>query len=78
MRFKIGFAESADGQMNAFELDKSKKNPKKANKTLGFMETSLKYLSLKTHKFDAVNSPFGLDVVAARVVSAVSCPSYFG
>lgn len=63
MKFKIGFADRADIQMDMLELDKSKKGIlKQVNKVLGYMETNLRHPSLKTHKFDEMRSPFGGDV----------------
>lgn len=63
MRFKIRFANLADEQMDALEIDKSKKGIlKQVNKVLGYMETNLKHPSLNTHKFDQIESPFGGDV----------------
>lgn len=68
MRFKIGFADLADEQMNELELSKSKKAVlKQVNKALGYMETNLKHPSLKTHKFDEMESPFGGDVFESYV-----------
>jgi hypothetical protein len=63
MKFKIEFAELADLQMDVLELDKSKKGIlKQVKKALGYMETNLKHPSLKTHKFNEIESPFGGDV----------------
>lgn len=60
MKFKIGFSDLADTQMNGLEQDKSKKGIlKQVNKVLGYMETNLKHPSLNTHKFDDMLSPFG-------------------
>ena len=63
MIFKIRFSELADDQMDILEEDKSKKRIlKQVNKVLGYMETNHKHPSLNTHKFDAMESPFGGDV----------------
>jgi hypothetical protein len=61
--FKIKFTEEADGQFLNLRQSKDKKVQFKAvGKALAYMNAHLRHPSLKTHKFDGIQSPFGGDV----------------
>ena len=61
--FKIKFTEEADEQFLSLQESKDKKTQFKAvGKALAYMNANLRHPSLKTHKFDGMESPFGGDV----------------
>lgn len=63
MKFKLKYSDEAKGQFLELENSKDKVMQYKAvSKTLGIMQTNLRHPSLKTHKFNALSSPFGGDV----------------
>ena len=63
MKFKLNYSEEAKGQFLELEMSKDKvKQYKAVAKTLGLMQVNLRHPSLRTHKFDAVESPFGEEV----------------
>lgn len=61
--FKIRFTEEAKEQFLHLQGSKDKKTQFKAvGKALTYMNANLRHPSLKTHKFDGMESPFGSDV----------------
>ena len=63
MKFKLNYSDEAKGQFLELENSKDKVRQYKAvGKTLGLMQTNLRHPSLHTHKFDAIESPFGAEV----------------
>lgn len=61
--FKIKFTEEAESQFLNLQQSKDKKVQFKAvGKALAYMNANLRHPSLKTHKFDGIQSPFGGDV----------------
>lgn len=61
--FKIKFTEEADDQFLNLKQSKDKQVQFKAvGKALAYMHANLRHPSLKTHKFDGIESPFGGDV----------------
>jgi len=61
--FKIKFTEEADDQFLNLKQSKDKQVQFKAlGKALAYMYANLRHPSLKTHKFDGIESPFGGDV----------------
>jgi hypothetical protein len=63
MKFNLKFAEEAKNQFLELENSRDKAAQYKAvAKTLGLMQVNLRHPSLHTHKYDAIESPFGVDV----------------
>jgi hypothetical protein len=63
MKFKLNYSDEAKAQFLDLESNKSKvKQYKAVAKTLGLMQTNLRHPSLHTHKYDAIESPFGAEV----------------
>ena len=63
MKFKLKYSEEAKGQFLELENSKERiKQYKAVAKTLGLMQINLRHPSLNTHKFDAIESPFGGEV----------------
>jgi hypothetical protein len=63
MKFKLKYSKEAEWQFLELEKSKNKLSQYKAvAKTLGFMQVNLHHPSLHTHKYDAINSPFGIEV----------------
>lgn len=61
--FKIRFTEEANDQfLNLQHATDKKAQFKAVGKALAFMHGNLRHPSLKTHKFDDMESPFGGDV----------------
>lgn len=61
--FKIRFTEEAKGQFLNLQHSPDKKVQFKAvGKALAYIIANLRHTSLKTHKFDEMESPFGGDV----------------
>lgn len=61
--YEILFSAKADLQMEELEKNVSKKGIlKQVRKILGLMEKNLRHPSLNTHKFSAIQSPFGGEV----------------
>ena len=66
--FKIRFTEEADDQFLNLRQSKDKKAQLKAiGKALAYMNANLRHPSLKTHKFDDMESSFGGDVFESYV-----------
>ena len=62
-KFKLKYSEEAKGQFLVLENSNAKvKQYKAVAKTLGLMQANLRRPSLHTHKFDAIESPFGAEV----------------
>lgn len=63
MKFNLNYSDEAKRQFLELELSKEKfKQYKAVAKTLGLMQTNLRHPSLNTHKYDAIESPFGAEV----------------
>lgn len=63
MKFKLKYSEEAKKRFLELENSKSKlKQYKAVAKTLGLMQINLRHPSLQTHKYDAIESPFGAEV----------------
>lgn len=61
--FQIKFSEKAKEEFFKLKELKSKNSQYKAvGKALAYMKINLRHPSLNTHKFDAMESPFGGDV----------------
>ena len=66
--FELIFTLQADSDLREIEKDPSKRNLLKGvRKTLGFMETNLRYPSLNTHEFTSLKGPSGEKVFEAYV-----------
>ena len=66
--FKIRFTEEADDQFLNLNSQKIRKyNLKPSGKALAYMNANLRHPSLKTHKFDDMESPFEGDVFESYV-----------
>ncbi len=66
MIFELIFTDEAKANLKALEKDPSKKAVLKAvRKTLGLMETNLRYSGLHTHKYDSLKGPRGEEVFEA-------------
>ena len=60
MKFNLKYSNEAKSQFLELENSKDKIAQYKAvAKTLGLMQINLRHPSLHTHKYDAINSPFG-------------------
>lgn len=63
MKFNLKYSEKAKNQFLELEISKYKQAQYKAvAKTLGLMQNDLRHPSLRTHKYDAILSPFGGEV----------------
>jgi hypothetical protein len=63
MKFNLKYSEEAKLQFLELENSSDKIAQYKAvAKTLGLMQINLRHPSLHTHKYDAVSSPFGIEV----------------
>jgi hypothetical protein len=66
--FELIFTPQADLDLREIENDPSKKDILKAvRKTLGFMETNLRHLSLNTHEFTTLKGPKGEKIFEAYI-----------
>lgn len=66
MTFELIFTDEAKANLKVLENDPSKKAILKVvRKTLGLMETNLRYPGLKSHKYDSLKGPRGEEVFEA-------------
>lgn len=77
--FKIRFTGEAENQFLNLQQSKDKSTVKAVGKAIAYMNANLRHPSLKTHKFDDLQSPFGGDVFESYAkIKRLEPIEYFG